>query len=150
MMPEPYEDLVKEYLELEGYFVKQNVRYGEKNHELDILAVKLHPREILLAEVSANYPTKVKVDKIKSKLLNEELSKSIENEVGKGDFKRMLFYWLNTGARMQKARIENQLGRDIQPVSLQEVVTSLRKKANEGKILYFREKPFLTLLQLLP
>lgn len=85
-MPEPYEDLVKEYLELEGYFVKQNVRYGKKNQELDILAVKIKPREILLAEVSANYPRKEILDKIKSKLLSEELVGFVESMVGKGDF----------------------------------------------------------------
>jgi hypothetical protein len=149
-MVEPYEDLVKEYLEMEGYFVRQGVRYGNKQ-ELDIFAVKLRPRrEILVAEVSARYPTTAWVNERRDKLMDEGLSRFVKEETGTIHPRRKIFYWLNKSAGRQEQRIKNQLGKDIESETLQEVIQFLRQSVPKvSEVVYFREKPFLTLLQLL-
>jgi hypothetical protein len=105
-MAEPYEDLVKEYLEIsQGVFVRQNLIFSNKRQELDILGVRLKPRMVLLAEVSATYPQPGKIEKMKKTLLSKQLAEFVRRETGFYPTRKMIFYWQNPNAKRQRNRI---------------------------------------------
>jgi Holliday junction resolvase-like predicted endonuclease len=148
-LPEPYEDLVKEFLELQGYFIRQDVIYNVKRGELDILGVKLNPPQVLLGEVSATYPRALKIDEMKATLTSKDMTDFVLREVGNAKTRKIVFYWLNKGAKRQRARIEQQLKPNIETISLQEVHRWLRQRAAQKGAIYSRTQPNVTTLQLM-
>jgi len=154
----PYEDLVKEFLELDGYFVRQGFKYGKKRNELDILAVKLKPKQVLVAEVKATSPSKEMFSELAKKLRSKELASSVRREVGVFPTKRVIFYWLSSAEtkrveRNQHKRIQEWLriaGPRIELRPLQDVAKRLYDEAvKDRRTFYLPHQPVATLLQLL-
>ena len=157
-MREPYEDLVSEYLELQDYFVRQGFKYGKnKRKELDILAVKLEPREVIVAEVTSRWGYGT-ISELVMKLRSRELDNEVKQRTGLCPTKRVLYYWLPSARNVeeektQKKRIERvaQMAKpDIHPKPLQGIAKELHKSAWKNRSsFYYPRQPVSTLLQLL-
>ena len=147
-MQDVHEDLVAEYLEQQGYFVRQGFRYGPFNKELDLLAVKLEPREVLIACVTARYE-KSKVESDMDKLKDPELVSAVTKLVGCEPTDRRVYCWFNRGEknfRLTMTERGKEMG--IRVFDLHEVLDEL-KKAHDKPINDPRF-PLTTLLGLVP
>lgn len=153
-MIEPYEDLVKEYLEQKNYFVRQSFKYGN-NKELDILAINTvsKPIEVVVAEVRGSYCRNTDMLKLKDKLLSKELEEAVVNATGMRPNKRKIFYWLNLDRDEQERakKMVDLLKPEVQVEPLQWIAQRLFRNAQQENsgVFYSQRWPITTLFQLL-
>lgn len=150
---EPYEDLVKEYLDHHHYFVRQRFIYGGTK-ELDILAVKLlqKRKEVLVAEVRGRFCSSSDMLKLKDKLLSKELDEYVIKETGIRPTKRKIFYWLNQGRNIEgrAKKMTDLVAPDVEAEPLHKILKELKETQQKNtRNKYSQTQPIMTILQLL-
>ena len=64
-----FEKFVKEYFELDGYFLHENINYGNNNNEADLLGIHLTNKPIHVEITEQNYSPKDLEKAIKRKFV---------------------------------------------------------------------------------
>jgi len=170
-MPEPYEDAAREYLEFQGYFIRQDVKFWKWGNEVDIVTVLprgvefkettaidskgtiLKKNKVPVAEVTAAVGNEATIRKLKKQSKNPELKETVKKLTGRPPDKYETFFWVNAGTgdkvRVAARRLlQDQEGMTYE--SLQNVAKYLANEFPGDRIKYQKEKPLATVMQLLP
>ena len=159
-MPDYYVALVKEYLELQGFFVKTETKYpilgkdtlgrSKKNWgDIDIIATKASPNsdtDILVAEVKAETQTAKTIKEIANQKFNNNfVTDKLTEIIGQKAFKKYLFCW---SCKSEDRQVANKMG--IMVKSYSEIIDEMLNiiKNKEGWS-YEKDFPNLMLLQYL-
>lgn len=160
-MPDYYVALVKEYLELQGFIVRTEIKYEIKEKDkrgilrtswgdIDILAVKIEDNkmsELIVGEVKGEYQTEKEIQEINEKKFeNQHIKQKLKELFGSTRYKKCLYCW--SWDKPKTREFAQKLG--ITPVSFDEIATYMLKKVEKHKgWFYLMDHPNLMLLQFL-
>ena len=88
-----FEKFVKEYFELEGYFLHENINYGNKNNEADLLGIHLTNKPIHVEITEQNYSPEDLEKAIKRKFYNDHINKLYLDKFQKSDVRKVYVIW---------------------------------------------------------
>lgn len=150
MPASPYESLVREYLETEGYLVYTNLKIGSKK-EIDIFAYS-PLKGAIIGEVKTQNLNEKGIAKIASKMKTELVRDYIKKRYGVKDFKLVLYCWnmYNNG----EPRKENSkaFGFDeiiTYPEILKSLFLTIKKARENDSWFYDVNRPNTILLQII-
>ena len=160
-MPDYYVAFVKEYLELQGFIVRTEVKYAIKEKDkrgtlrtswgdIDILATKVQDSiiaELILGEVKGESQTKKGIQEInRKKFENPHIKRKVRELFGPTKYKKCLYCWSWDNPKTKE--LAQKLG--IIPISFDEIVTYILDKVEEHRgWFYLMDYPNLMLLQFL-
>jgi len=127
-----FEKIVSDYFELKGYFLKENVTYGNRRNEADLLGVNLSDNTFIHVEVTEeNIPPKNLKDKIKTKFCNEFIEKLYHDNFNSKNVKRIYVIWgyKKTSKWIKQREIGEQ--HKVEIISYGEIFEFLEEQAEE-------------------
>lgn len=153
-MPEPHEQLVKEYLEMKGYATLLDTKL-EDGGDVDVIALRAgEPSEILVVQVKAQtWSSEKDLDEIKALFdlsVHEPLAAKL-NELGIATPKFVLFCWPMAQKLTAKAKQRAQArGFELRTFDeiVKEMLQFLKQHMEDQGFIYWRDSPNLMLLQL--
>lgn len=149
-MADYYERLVKEFLELQGYAVRLNIKFlkNKKNSDIDIIAVNSRNGDVIVGEVKDVVLSKKQIDTEKSDFNEPNLVLKVKEIVGHDNFSKQVFCWSAKDQDKQEA-----LNHGIRIREFRELIDFLLKEVQNRNIknqwFYETECPNIMLLQLL-
>jgi hypothetical protein len=173
-LAEYYENFVKEYLELQGFFVMQNVKFKKENEsgrkaisDIDIIAINpcmhtcsdkcvLDPIIVGEVKASVSFTNKNQVDDEIKDFNNKKLEAKVKEILGDDNYSRYIFCW-DANEETRKYAEKDLKDKPIKIREFWEIIEYLidktiektKNEAGKRKYLYEPEHPNLMLLQML-
>jgi len=156
-MPEPYEELVREYLELKGWLVLRGFGFKKEKggrSDADIVAIKIirEKPKVIVAEVKGTSPIKKEIDMIYEHLTHENLQKELKEKLGIKEYDKWIYCWdLGKDTEEIKKYAETEYGIKIEtfPKIIKFLLDEIKEAYIEDKWLYYKRHPNTMLLQIL-
>jgi len=117
-----FEKIVKEFFELKGFFLRENISYG-KNNEIDLLGFNPKTRENIHVEVTETVPSVNGLkDLIKKKFENKYISDKYMKLLGTKKVKRIyVLWWYRKKSSKWQNRSEIEKEYNIKLISFEEI-----------------------------
>ena len=135
-----FEQLVKEYYENEGFFLKENYSYG-KGREADLLGINVKGLCIhieVTERMFSSYDFKTQIEK---KFYNNDIKKCYIDVFGSTKVKRVyVVWWVKNSAQLYTLRKTIKCRRKIKIISFQDILKRVSENARKQSWLFTKNK----------
>ena len=146
-----YEQMVKEYLEQQGFTVRLRVRFFKTRgySDIDVLAINLTEGRAIVGEVKAASLTNKRIDNEKNDFDDPKLQDKVKELIGDKPYSKYIFCWSVEESTKKYALEKHQ----ITVIQFWEIINyfieRVRKSRKKGKWIYDQTFPNTMLLQML-